>query len=305
MALHRLSRVVIGVPNAEETAAYYEDFGLEHRGDGRFASVEGGEQLEVVEAPYRRLERITLGADDATDLDRIATAVASLGVDTRRGDDRLEATDPDSGVVTVVQVERRVDLTAGSPEPVNGPGRVERKTARSAVIDRSEPVRPRRLGHVVFASTDQARSETFFRDGIGLKVSDAVPGLATFFRCSTDHHNVLVQQGPVPYLHHTSWEVEDIDEIGRGAMALLADHPERHLWGLGRHHIGSNFFWYFKDPAGNYSEYYADMDCILDDDAWVAQVFGDEHGLYSWGPPPPATFLDPADMAQLVSAIGN
>jgi hypothetical protein len=32
---------------------------------------------------------------------------------------------------------------------------------------------------------------------------------------------------------------------------MLTDHPERHIWGLGRHHAGSNFFWYHKDPAGN------------------------------------------------------
>lgn len=28
MSLHRLSHVTIGVPNVEETAAYYEEFGL-------------------------------------------------------------------------------------------------------------------------------------------------------------------------------------------------------------------------------------------------------------------------------------
>ncbi|HEX3387600.1 MAG TPA: hypothetical protein VHT94_01040, partial [Streptosporangiaceae bacterium] len=30
-----------------------------------------------------------------------------------------------------------------------------------------------------------------------------------------------------------------------------------------------NFFWYLKDPAGNFSEYYADMDCIVDDQLWT------------------------------------
>jgi len=24
-------------------------------------------------------------------------------------------------------------------------------------------------------------------------------------RCSTDHHNLLVQQAPVAFLHHTAW----------------------------------------------------------------------------------------------------
>lgn len=67
------------------------------------------------------------------------------------------------------------------------------------------------------------------------------------------------------FLHHTSWQVEDIDEIGRGATAMLENDPDRHVWGLGRHHVGSNFFWYLKDPAGNFSEYYSDIDCIVDD----------------------------------------
>ncbi len=92
-----------------------------------------------------------------------------------------------------------------------------------------------------------------------------MPGLAAFMRCSTDHHNVLVQQAPVSFLHHTSWQVEDVDEIGRGATAMLEKDPDRHVWGLGRHHVGSNFFWYLKDPAGNFSEYYSDIDCIVDD----------------------------------------
>lgn len=74
---------------------------------------------------------------------------------------------------------------------------------------------PRKPAHVVMGSTDQAVTQRFFTDGIGFKVSDVVPSLAAFMRCSTDHHNVLVQQAPVNFLHHISWQVEDIDEIGR------------------------------------------------------------------------------------------
>ncbi len=76
------------------------------------------------------------------------------------------------------------------------------------------------------------------------------------------------------FLHHTSWQVDDIDEIGRGATAMLEGNPERHVWGLGRHHVGSNFFWYLKDPAGNFSEYYSDMDCIVDDELWTRGLGG-------------------------------
>lgn len=51
--------------------------------------------------------------------------------------------------------------------------------------------------------------------------------------------------------------------MGRGATAMLEADPDRHSWGLGRHFIGSNFFWYLRDPAGNFSEYYSDMVALL------------------------------------------
>ena len=139
---------------------------------------------------------------------------------------------------------------------------------------------------MVIGSLDQEASQRFFTEGLGFKVSDQVPGLASFMRCSTDHHNLLVQQAPVNFLHHTAWEVDDVDEVGRGATAMLEGHPERHVWGLGRHHIGSNFFWYLKDPVGNFSEYYSDLDIILDDQLWEPSVVEGARGLYNWGPLP-------------------
>jgi len=104
---------------------------------------------------------------------------------------------------------------------------------------------------------------------------------------------VLVQKAPVSYLHHTSWQVEDVDEVGRGATAMLEKDPDRHVWGLGRHYIGSNFFWYLKDPAGNFSEYYSDIDCIIDDQLWKPGVWEGAKGLYSWGPPAAAVVPRP------------
>ena len=106
---------------------------------------------------------------------------------------------------------------------------------------------------------------------------------------------------PVAFLYHTSWQVDDIDDIGRGATAMVEDHPERHVWGLGRHHAGSNFFWYLKDPAGNFSEYYSDMDCIPEDESWRPEVWDGAKGLFNWGPPPPPSFLHPDDLAELMT----
>src|SRR5580692_2773604 len=186
----------------------------------------------------------------------------------------------------------------------SAPGSPRRPPSRSRPTGRGGPagrVQPRRLGHVVVGSLDQEASQRFFTEGLGFKVSDRVPGLASFMRCSTDHHNLLVQQAPLNFLHHTAWEVDDVDEVGRGATAMLEGHPERHIWGLGRHHIGSNFFWYLKDPVGNFSEYYSDLDIILDDQLWKPSVVEGARGLYNWGPPPPPSFIQPEDLAALMT----
>ncbi|SHK75843.1 Catechol-2,3-dioxygenase [Pseudonocardia thermophila] len=306
MALHRLASVVIGVPNVEETARYYTDFGLMPvdtgvEGERVFRTVDGGEQLRLVRTPFRRLVQFTVGADDQDDLGRVSDRLTRLGLPADLRADGLTTVEPATGIRATVAVLPRLDQPRVPATRYNGPGRLERIGARAPGVVRTGPVRPRKLGHVVIGTPDLAVTERFFIDGLGFKLSDRIAGAGAFMRCSTDHHNVLVLSAPVAFLHHTSWQVDDIDEIGRGAMAMLEDHPERHVWGLGRHHAGSNFFWYLKDPAGNFSEYYSDMDSILDDQLWTPETLEGAKGLFNWGPPPPPSFIKPEDLAALMT----
>ncbi len=290
----------MGVPNVADTAGYYTDFGLAPRGDGVFATTDGGEQLRIVHAPTRRLVELVIGADDADDLDRVARNLDGGGYLWRRVAGEVIAEEPVAGIRAVVRVVPRIVQAPAGATPYNGPGRVER-IGRAPGITRETPIRPRKLGHAVIGSTDYLATRRFFVDGLGFKISDHIKGHGTFMRCSEDHHNVLVLQAPVNYLHHTSWQVDDIDEVGRGAHAMLEGNPERHVWGLGRHHAGSNFFWYLKDPAGNFSEYYADMDCIPEDSLWTPEDLEGAKGLFNWGPPPPPSFLNPEDLAAMMT----
>jgi len=302
VALHRLTSIIIGVPDVAAAAGYYEDFGLTPAGNGRFATVDGGEQLALVAAPRRRLVELGVGVDDPDDLARIAAQLAKLGVAAERTPSALTAVDPGTQLRVVAQVAPRIRQKPAPAAAMNTPGHDDRVNSRAAAVSREQRVRPRKLGHVVVGSTDSAASERFFIEGLGFKVSDTIPGLASFLRCSTDHHNLLVQRAPVDFLHHTSWQVDDVDEVGRAAVAMLEKDPSRHVWGLGRHHIGSNFFWYLRDPAGNFTEYYADLDCILDDQLWEPGVWDGLKGLSSWGPPVPPSFLSPDDLAELMTA---
>ena len=301
MALHRLSSVTIGVPNVDETRAYYDDFGLTPDADGWFNTLDGGRQLRIVGAPTRRLLEMEVGADDDDDIDRIAGALNQVGVRTDRQAQRVTAVESVTGVRVSVAVASRI---VQPPEPAtipNGPGRHPRRGQRAPSLLRDAAVRPRKLGHAVLGTTNLEETQRFFVDGLGFKVSDRIADVSTFLRCSTDHHNLLVMRAPVCFLHHTSWEVDDVDEVGRGATAMLQADPARHVWGLGRHHAGSNFFWYLKDPAGNFSEYYSDLDCIIDDQLWTPESFEGARSLFSWGPPPPPSFLAPEDLADLMT----
>ncbi|NNG40642.1 dioxygenase [Flexivirga sp. ID2601S] len=300
MSLHGLSHVIIGVPNVAETQSYYSDFGLSQQADGGFATQDAGTQLRVVHAPTRRLVELGVRADDADDLARIATTLGGLGVAADLDGDVLVATEPVAGIRVRVAVLPRLRQARQEPTPYNGPGRIER-TGRAPGLVRTTPVQPRRLGHAVIGTTDLASTMRFFVDGIGFKVSDHIGDKGAFMRCSNDHHNFLALQAPVNYLHHTSWQVDDIDDVGRGAMNMLEGHPERHIWGMGRHFAGSNFFWYLKDPAGNFSEYFSDMDVIPEEEIWEPEVLQGAQGLFSWGPPPPPSFLSPDDLAGLMT----
>ncbi|WP_088318556.1 VOC family protein [Kineosporia sp. R_H_3] len=303
MSLHRVSSFTYAVPNVAEVIAYYTEFGLTDNGDGSLSTVDGGRQLYVEQGPYRRVSGVTLGADDPDDLGRIAASLAKLGFDHTLDGDRLVTADPVMRTRVEIAVEPRVVQHETERAPVNAPGRTERVNERAAGTVREGRVRPRRLGHVALVSGESETSLKFFVDGLGFKVSDyAGSKESAFLRCSPDHHNVAVFGGPVSFPHHSSWQVDDVDEIGRGAESLLAGRDERKGWGFGRHYAGSNFFWYLKDPAGTFSEYYADMDQITEDDLWKPEVCEGKSGLYSWGPAVPEGFMPPSDIAELIAA---
>ncbi|OXM45228.1 VOC family protein [Amycolatopsis alba] len=300
MGMHRLTRVTMGVPNVAETIAYYSEFGLTHLGGGAFSTREGGEQLRVRHAVSRRVLELGVGVDDVDDVARAASRLGRLGVAGGTDGTAVTAIEPVSGFTVRVEIAPRIVQRPVPATPYNGPGRIER-FGRAPGVLREDPIRPKKLGHCVVGTTDLEATMGFFTEGLGFKVSDYIGNKGAFMRCSVDHHNVLALAAPVNFLHHTSWQVDDIDDVGRGAAAMLAGNPERHVWGLGRHHAGSNFFWYLKDPAGNFSEYYADMDCIPEDEIWTPEVFEGAQGLFSWGPPPPPSFLEPDDLAALMT----
>jgi hypothetical protein len=302
MALHRLQSLTIGVPDADPVSSYYREFGLTSSNGVEFDTKYGGQQLRLTEAATRRATDVYVGADDLADLECARVALVAAGHEVQFDGSSLVATEPHTNLRVHLNLEPRHVQPQSGAEVYNHPGAPTRSSARAPAVLRTTGVRPNKLGHFVVTSTDYVATARFFSDLIGFKVSDYIAGAGVFLRCSTDHHNLLVLSGPAVYLHHTAWEVDDVDDVGRGGSAMIDGHPERHLWGLGRHHAGSNFFWYLRDPAGNYSEYYADLDYIPESVEWIPESHEGPRGLYNWGPEPPADFLRPSDLEALMAA---
>ncbi len=301
MALHGLAHLTLAVPDVEAASEFYDDFGLTSLGDGRFASSDGGEQLSLVQRPLRGLVEYACAADDRDDVDRIRAAAAKHGIATRDEGGDLVMAEPVVGAGVRVTVRDRIVQTPSKLEPINAPGIRVRGSERAPGIFGRDGTTPRRLGHVLYTTPDLAASQTFLTDVLGFRTSDVVPGIISFNRCSADHHNIGLINAPVPFFHHSSWQVDDPDAIGHGAQKLLAVDPQRNAWGLGRHFLGSNYFWYFRDPAGNLAEYFADLDQI-DDAEWTPGSWEPDKSLYSWGPPVPPDFLVPPDIEELSAA---
>ena len=168
---------------------------------------------------------------------------------------------------------------------------------------------PRRLGHLVIGTPDLAATRDLLVDGLGFKVSDDMAPIISFLRCSTDHHNVGARRvAGAACCSTTRGSATTSTTSATRPLRCCAPTPTRQAWGFGRHFVGSNYYWYLRDPAGSFIELYSDMDVIDDDDAWERAgrtPLGFEHVANSWGPEHPVEFIAPTDLARAPGRLGG
>ena len=84
------------------------------------------------------------------------------------------------------------------------------------------------------------------------------------------------------------WTSQDHMQL---ASRRVIDAGYKHVWGTGRHSVGSNLFHYFRDPWGTLAEYFYDIDYIPEGCAWEAKQWHEGAGALPVverpGPPPP------------------
>jgi catechol 2,3-dioxygenase-like lactoylglutathione lyase family enzyme len=149
------------------------------------------------------------------------------------------------------------------------------------------------LSHVLLFTPDVARQVDFYEIVLGLKLSDRCANDIAFMhgRRGSDHHLIAFGKSDRRGWHHSAWEVSGVDDVGLGAMQMRqAGYPRG--WGVSRHVLGSNYFWYAEDPWGSFWEYSAHMDYVPEGFDWPAADHPAEDAFYLWGPDAPGNFHD-------------
>jgi catechol 2,3-dioxygenase-like lactoylglutathione lyase family enzyme len=309
--VHSLHEFVFTVPDLTEAETFYRHFGLDVR------RVENTLELYTYGHPQRwarilpgenkKLAWISWGAysDDIPIFkERLLGAKIPLALVPPRGADAggLWFEGPDGVPHQLVAASKSSpDIKSPRifPPDASPSGRAPRRSQQTQV-------RPTRLSHILLFTADVDASVDFYLNVLGLRLSDRSGSIIAFMHGmhGSDHHLVAVAKSGGAGLHHSSWDVSSLDDVGLGCQQMCqAGYGQG--WGLGRHVLGSNYFRYVRDPWGGYAEYSFDIDYISAGADWPAADYPPEDSFYGWGPPPPAEFVINYEMETLPKEAGN
>lgn len=302
LGVHSLDLVQVAVPDLREAVDFYRAFGLDAReeGDGISLYTEGHPHrwARFTEGTEKKLRCLSFGAWE-DDMARFRLRLRERGIAEIDPPKGLESNgiwfrDPD-GLAIEIRVAEKSSPNDKTPMNMTS---APAGTAAAPSRSRAAVVRPRRMSHALMFSADIPRGIAFYEDVLGLRLSDrSGDGIAFLHGIhGSDHHMIAFARSQGAGLHHLSWDVGSIEDIGLGAMQM-ADKGFSAGWGLGRHVLGSNYFHYVRDPWGSWAEYSADIDYIPVNHDWESADHPAADAFYVWGPNPPADFTTNHEVA--------
>ena len=295
LGVHSLDRFNFSVPDLDAARKFYASFGLDVRAERDALNIHTHGHPHrwgsVVEGPRKKLQFISFGAFE-DDLPRFRARLDHLRIariDPPSGAESngLWLRDPDGTPIEIRVAEKSSPNEKPPFDMLGGVAGLAAAPSRS----KAPAVRPRRLAHMLVFTRDIPAAIRFYGEVLGLRLSDRSGDMIAFMHAvhGSDHHVIAFVKSEGPGLHHLSWDVGSVNNIGIGAMQM-ADKGFCAGWGLGRHVLGSNYFHYVRDPWGSYAEYSADVDYIPVDRDWMSADHPPEDSFYVWGPTPPADF---------------
>lgn len=298
-AVHSLDAVVFQVPDLEPARSFYKSFGLKveehgqslrlgtHGHSHHWAEVHAGHQ-----GPGRKKLAFLRFACFEADFEAIRArclAHAPAAQAHPLGDNRGCWFEHPDGYLIQLIVGPVTSATQPSPPPK--PEIVPLGSGRSPARSAVKPVHPTRMSHALIFSPDVPRARQFMEHTVGLKTSDTSGELICFMHAvhGSDHHVMGLVKSEGPGLHHLSWDTPSVHEVGLGMEQMLTAGYTKG-WGVGRHVLGSNYFYYVQDPWGSFCEYSHDIDHVPAGFDWPAKDHPPEDSFYVWGPTPPDYF---------------
>ncbi|MFM0609085.1 VOC family protein [Paraburkholderia sediminicola] len=294
LGIHSIGEFSLVVPSLAEARAFYAAFGLIVDDDITrerlvLRTADGTAWGEIVEGARKHMRHITFHCY-ANDFDALRARVSWHDVDTGSAPqwaarhDGLWFMDPDG-----LWIEIRVGVKT-TPDAVQRVAPAQPVDGLRAGLARSEMPRvyPDRLSHIMRLTPDVDRMVRFYVDVLGLRLSDHSEDKVAFLHGAhgSDHHLMAFGLSNAPALHHLSWDVPTFEHVGIGAMGMAA-RGYKEGWGVGRHVLGSNYFFYVQDPWGSFCEYSSGMDFIPSSVSWQALDHPLEDSSYLWGPEVP------------------
>lgn len=295
LGVHSLDHFTLMVPDLAAAQKYFACFGLDvrERGAALHLRAFGSDHTwgVIYEGPRKKLSHISFGCY-ADDLPRFKSRLEENGVSLCDAPRDVESNGlwfhDHNGLLLEIDVASKSTVDRKmSGTWTSAPAGI----AAAPVRSKAPIVRPRRMSHMLSFTADIDRAIDFYTRNLGLRLSDRASMVGFMHGIhGSDHHILAFAQSTAPGIHHSSWDMGSIDDIGLAAMHM-ADKGYVKGWGLGRHVLGSNYFHYVQDPWGSFTEYTCDIDYIAADQHWRTGHHADEDSFYLWGPTPPDDFV--------------
>lgn len=291
-------------PDLDVAEKFLLDFGLRRveRTDDRiyFRATDPDPFVYVAHKGEPRFLSSAWYVDSEDDLKAAATLSGASPIeelDGPGGGRRVRIVDPIGYTVELVYGRKPAEAVPVEPVALNLGWDPVRRTTLQRFPNR--PSNVKKIAHVVLTTTDVPKVVNWYRETLGLvRSEDIFVGqedniIGSFNRCDrgekyVDHHVFFCRSGPRDGLNHVSFEVQDIDDLMLGHDRLKSQQY-RHMWGVGRHLLGSQVFDYWCDPWGRVHEHWTDSDRL--NAAQEGRLMSREAAYRSqWGPTAPQEF---------------
>jgi len=294
--VHSIDHFALLVPDLGEAKHFLQTFGLrlEESGGGLDVRAADSEHrwARIDKGPSKQLAHLSFNCY-AEGLEGLRMQALANGVELLSGDGQANSEgfwfrDPDNNLLQVKAGDKTTPDTKSANAAVQVPPG-KRGAAGRAQRPRAVPTR---LSHVLMFTTDLNRSLQFYERVLGLHLSDRSRDIVAFMhgRHGSDHHLVAFVQDAAKGWHHSAWDVPGLDHIGWGSEQMR-DAGYKEGWGICQHTLGSNYFYYVRDPWGSFWEYSAHIDYIPAGTTWESLDNPPEDALYMWGPEMPPYFI--------------